>query len=455
MNTKTQKKQIIALVSSEDAGINLKNVKLPGTPEDKLKFTRSILEIPKNYNDNIEVMFLENDIKFIWSLENVDINAERAHKNALVFARKNNLEKAVILWEKASSINQHDPDYFFNLGIVYFELKRFTDAIENLMRVLTICPIYYKAHLILGTSYLKIRKFEFAKKHFQKSIIFNKTNPISFLNLGAVNRILKLYDEGIQMFERAISITPNETRAYLGLAKIYSTIGNTEKSNLFFKKVIELDNTSNLANYARRSITTIEEHKDDISLDRNPEEYYSDGYQYYINGNYEKSALMYQKYLTKKPNDEYIWYALGEAQLRNNQLEKALESLKKAIDLHPKKGLYYKELAIVYDKLNEPEKVINSLLKAEELGKIDSITYCLWGKALYDQQNYDEAITILEQALKKNRNNFLARYCIANAYYKNNNLDEAIENLSELQNIKINTPFKLKSKKLYKKLTQN
>jgi tetratricopeptide (TPR) repeat protein len=283
----------------------------------------------------------------------------------------------------------------------------------------------------------------------------------AYLNLGAVNSILKLYEEGIEMFEKAIEISPNEPRAYLGLAKIYSTIGDNEKANLFFKKVIELDQKGNLANYAKRLIVSDkksnlpkEDSEEHETLNQNPEEYYSEGYRYYISGDYVNAEKMYKNYLKIKSDDDYVWYALGEAQLRSNKPEDAASSFKKAIKLYPKKGLYFKELAIAFDVLKKPDKVIAATSKAKELGKIDSVIYCLWGKALFDLGKYSEAIMMLEQAIETNKNNFKAKIYIAKTHVELKNFQEASDILYELKEIKINTPLKEKALQMYNKLNQ-
>ena len=109
----------------------------------------------------------------------------------------------------------------------------------------------------------------------------------------------------------------------------------SKDANDYFKKVIELDTKGNLAIYAKRSIISLNKKPLESNIEENvtgnPEDYYSEGYRYYIGGNYSKSASMYKKYLAIKPEDDYIWYALGEVQLRLGKLELALEAFKKAI----------------------------------------------------------------------------------------------------------------------------
>jgi tetratricopeptide (TPR) repeat protein len=423
------------------------------TAEDKRIFLKKILDLPDNYSDPIEIKKDNEKIYLYWSFPEINQQAEENHQKAILLARKNDLKLAVQFWNAATKLSPGNPDYFFNLGVAYFEQKKYIESIDALTRTLAICPIYHRAHLILGTAYLKLRKFENSRKHFEKAIAFDKSNVLAFLNLGTVYSILKDYQNGILMFEKAIALAPKEATAYMGLAKIYSTLSNTEKANYYFKKVIEYDKKGVLANYAHRLIVSqqISEKDEDKSIAMptgNLDEYYAEAYRNYIVGNFQKSILIYQKYLRLKSNDDYVWYALGEAQLRAGKIEEAADSFKKAIKLSPSKGIYYKELAIAFDKLKQYDKVIAALTKAKDLGKNDSVTCCLWGKALFKLNSIGGAIEKFEESLKLNRNNLLTKYYLSLALKQNNEIDDAIYYLDEIIKSPINTPLKKMASKI-------
>lgn len=458
MEEKSLQKNISAILDLNDIDGDIEQLYLPLNEEEKRVVTKKLLDLPDNFRDTIDFKIRNEKIHFFWNIPTTNPQAEKIHKNAILHARKGDLKKAIEQWTAAAQLNPQDPDYFFNLGVAYFELKKYIEAIDALTRTLAICPIYYKANLILGTAFLKIRKFENARKHIEKSLIVNKNNLLAYLNLGAVNSILKDYKNGISMFEKAIELSPKEASAYMGLAKIYATLDNIEKANFYFRKVIEFDKKGNLANYAKRLITSqrrqkIEEEEPlDISEATNPEEYYSEGYRNYIIGNFQKSILMYKKYLTVKSDDDYVWCALGEAQLRAGKTELAAESFKKAAKLSSSKGLYFKELGIAFDKLGKYDKTVAALIKASELGKLDSVTYGIWGKALFELGKNGEAIDKLEESLKTNKNNLFAKYYMALALSKENENDDAIVYLDEIMNAKIETPLKAQSEKLKRQI---
>jgi len=401
-----------------------------------------------NGNSNtLDIRIADKTAELKWTSDSrISAEAEVFHKEALVYARRKEYQQAVQKWIQAVAANPDDPDYYFNLGIAFFEKKNYQEAVENLKKVISLCPIYHRAHLILGTVCLKTRKFADAEVYLKYSIYFNPHNALAHLNLAAVYSILKKYEEGIASFTRAIEFSPTEIRAYFGLAKIYSILGDIDNANKNFRKVIELDNKGILANHAKRGIISREELKAG-SLD----EYYSEGYKAFLYGDYSRAIEMYRRYVEAKPEDDYVWAALGEALLRNGLVEQAATAFKHATKINPAKGLFSKQLAIAYDYLNRPQEAVDAAQKATESGKVDSITMGLLGKNLVKLNRVTEAITVLEQALKSNRTNLSAQINLSIARARNNEMDIAIDALKAIMNCKIDSPIRGEAEKLLAK----
>jgi len=453
MNKTTSPKIISAAINLDeiDKKHHLTDTNL--SEDEKQSLIQSILELPKTYNNSIDFILKDRRVVFLWKKPKISNEAEEYHRQAIAFAKKDDIENAIKNWEEAARIDPYHPEYFFNLGVASFEQKNYQEAIDYLSRTLAICPIFYKANLILGISYLKLRKFENAKNHIEKSLKFDKNNLLSYLNLGAIYSVLRDYQAGSQMFEKAIELAPTEPRPYMGLAKIHSAMGKTKEANEYYKKVIEFDKKGNLANSAKRALISVQQ-RDEPAIDvkyENPEDYYSQGYRLFLQGNFQTASQMYRQYLSLKPEDDYVWCALGESQLRNGEVINSVESFKKAAKLSPKKGLYFKELAVAFYYLEEYEKVIAAVTKAKDLGKTDSVTYSIWGKALLELGNVNEAIIILDHALKANKNNLLAKYFLAESLIKNNEPENAIGFLDEIINSKIETALKEKAVKMREK----
>ena len=308
----------------------------------------------------------------------------------------------------------------------------------------------------MGTVYLKERNFQKAEQHLRESIDFNPKIAFTYLNLGAVYSIQKKYEAGITMFTRSLELSPNEIRALFGLAKIHSIRGEPDKANQFFSRVIELDSKGRLANHAKRAMASLPslEDKSAGSTDAASagiEQLYQQGYRAYLSTDYDRSIQMYRDYLSTREDDDFVWFSLGEAYLRTGEISKAVECYQNAAKLGPK-ALYYKELAIAYNYLNRESDVIDCLKKAKSLGKNDSLTDTLWGKILLTQKNYEEAVANLEQAIRKNANNLLAKFYLAVAYNKMNRTKSARNYLEDILLSPITSPLKKEAETLLQKL---
>ncbi|MFQ5640048.1 MAG: hypothetical protein ACE5IR_18875, partial [bacterium] len=243
-----------------------------------------------------------------------------------------------------------------------------------------------------------------------------------------------------------------EVRAYFGLGKIYAFKNDIDKANFHFNKVIEFDKQGHFANHAKRAIVTVDLESDvqvSQSLDDgNFENLYRDGYRAFLFADYKRAIKFYTGYLRHKPNDDFVWFSLGEACLRCGETTKALEAFTKAIGLNAKKALYYKELSIVYSCFNRDLDVIKCLTKAKEFGKNDSISNTLWGKALINQKKYSDSIPILEEAVRLDSNNISAKFYLGVAYKHTNQLNYAHNSLQEVMLSPVKSPLKKEAESL-------
>ncbi|MCG8608427.1 tetratricopeptide repeat protein, partial [bacterium] len=300
---------------------------------------------------------------------------------------------------------------------------------------------------------IKERKFKEAEQHLLETINFNPNISFAYLNLGAVYSILKRYEDGIKMFEKSLTLAPNQVKALFGLGKIYSITGSLDLANKHFKRVVDLEPKGLLASHAKRAMASMPFEKPisltGSSVDPKDIEYlYQAGYRAYLFTDYERAIEMYQKYLTKKDDDDFVWFSLGESCLRVGWIEKAIDSYQRAIDLNSTKALYFKSLAIAQNYMDRESEVIKCLNRAKQLGKNDSLTQTLWGKVLIKQKNYEEAIDNLNDAIRQNPNNLLAKYYLAIAFRKTNQASSALNYLEEIASSPINSPLKAAASKL-------
>ena len=455
MTTEASKSKIITVsLPLHDVQSDPFFMDVPDAVKDEKTLKNTVLNKYQTQTGILEGFVDANRIILQWYPEDVNPSAEALHAEALQLAKAKSFRDAIVKWEKASSLNPEDVDYVYKLGLVYYELKKYHDSLRYVENAVKLCPIHYRAHLLAGINWIKLRKFDRAEQHLVESRRLNKNNLLIYLNLGAIYSIQKRHNEAIDMFNTVIGFAPKESRAYLGLARLYSMLDDVEASNSYFKKVIELSPGSRLADYAKRSIQIIEEESisETGSDNGQREELFAKGVGYYIQGEYHQSAKQYKDYLKNQPSDDYGWYLMGEVKLRTGETEEAADCFKRAIRLNGKRGLYYKLLGVSLHFLGRSKDVLEVFKKATDMGKKDALTWTIQGINLMRQRKFDEAIQNLNASMKKNPNNPLGMYHLALSYVQTKEKDKALDIARRILLFEFFVPLKVQAKKLIQNL---
>jgi len=115
-----------------------------------------------------------------------------------------------------------------------------------------------------------------------------------------------------------------------------------------------------------------------------------------------KGTLSADSALAKVPKAAREFYEKGMAAAAKNDNKLAAEQLSSAVAAYPDFALALAELGKQYLTLNQPDKAIEPLKKAVELAPKDFLTRLNYGIALSSKRNFAEAETQLRQALTLN-----------------------------------------------------
>jgi len=470
-NTASKSKMISVTILLSDAELRL-NIQSDGAQPLSHEAVKEAV-IAKYHSDaGLTEAFIEEDRLVIqWMPEHINREAEAYHQAAVEFAKRKLIDKAMANWEKGINLNPHDADYRYKLSLLLYEKKQYADAILHLERAVTLCPIHYKAHLLLGMTWLKLRKFEKAENALEDSRALHMKNMLVHLNLGAVYSVQRKFNEAIAAFEVCTELNPREARAYLGLARIYTVISDTEQANRFFRRVAELAPGTKMAEYAQRAIKVDSVVVPDESKTRqsgssdspslrataqpveNRDDQFSMGMGHYIAGQYNQAAQQYKAFLQTHPSDDYAWYLLGETLLRLGKPEEAADCFKRSIRLNDKRGLYFKCLGVALHQLGKTNEVTQVLKKAIELGKRDGLSFSIYGANLLRSRKIDDGINYLQMAIKKNPNNPYALYQLALGLVQQNETDKAKMYLDQIMAFPAASPIKDQAVKMIQTLS--
>jgi len=160
-------------------------------------------------------------------------------------------DSAAVYYQKALEINPNSMVARMNLAVAFLQLRRPSDATQELRKVLVQVPNSVPAHIYLGQAlvmadslssalteyrtameldpksapalrgagfvYLKRADYGQAETVFLKATAIDPRNPDGWASLGSAQAGLRKIDDGIKSFEKALEISPNHEGALRGL----------------------------------------------------------------------------------------------------------------------------------------------------------------------------------------------------------------------------------------------
>lgn len=442
-------KEIVVQLKIQDVVNDPQLFPIPGESPSHGEIKKRLLQHYHTSRGKLEINTHGETVFLRWRSDYIDENAEALHRSAFQLAKARQFNEAILKWKQAITINAYDPDYHYHLGLLYYTLKDFTTSAQFLEQTVQIVPIHFKAHLALGICYLKLRKYTEAERHVFESLRLNRQNSKAYLNLGMIYTAQKRYSHAIETFNKALQVNPSEARAYFGLAKVYEELNDPEAANGYYQKVIELAPNTPLAQLAQKSIKPIrtEASRDYFTPEKRIEQV-AKAIGFFLLGHASDSAELFKEYLKAKPTDDYVWYWLGETQLRCNRVSEAIDCFRRALRLNPQKALYFKSLGIALYTAKQYQEAVEYLKKAIDIGKADPLSMTVMANCLLQLQKEEEASELFKQTLKRNPNNPMAMFEYARLLAKTNQKKKASELLSKLHNFEYYAPIKEKSKRL-------
>lgn len=126
------------------------------------------------------------------------------------------------------------------------------------------------------------------------------------------------------------------------------------------------------------------------------------GYQALETKNSDSAIVYFTQATQYNPADEEAWRMLGEAYTNKGSADTALQMLQKSIELSPENYAAYNQLGLVYmNVLKDYGKAIKAFEKSTEIKFNFAEGYYYAASCYMIMQDYNKAITLLEQAIKR------------------------------------------------------
>ncbi len=275
-----------------------------------------------------------------------DINHLPTYNGTGRLYRKMNRHKdGIYLLEKVLEMKPNYVDAIEQLANFYAVIDSMELAIKTINKLVGLSPNKAPVYYELGKLYYgELKDYEEAIIHFNKAIE-TRTEPYNwdYIRLSDIYIEQEKYEEALNAIKKALEIRPDYDRAYNRLGYIYQLQKNYKKAKRAYRKSIQLD----------------------VSYTRPYENLFNLFFELEQSDSVE---LMIKAILNKNPKNAVGYSELGRHYLKTQQVEKAIESLKTAIELDSVNIIYPYNLACGFALKGDTSNALEWLEKSIQIG---------------------------------------------------------------------------------------
>ncbi len=312
--------------------------------------------------------------------------ARRYKELAGIYNRGDYVQRAITEYQEAM---QADPESLFlrvELADLYWRVGRIADAVREAEAVLKINPDQDDAHRLLAHIYWRnlgeargdVAAQESLKKaieHFEALARLDPSESDTFLVLGRLYRLNNQPEKAEEAFKKVLADEPDSKNAAAQLAQLYFDQGDYEQAVELLNKIDEEDMDAPLLGML--------------------------AYAYTQTSQFDKAVSVYERALTRDPDNQEVRRAYAEALMGGGRLAAARTELEKILKADPDDGAAHLRLAQLDRQEGRFEEARKNLDRAQAL--MPESLEIPYQQVLVEDTlgNHDKAAEILQGLLKK------------------------------------------------------
>jgi tetratricopeptide (TPR) repeat protein len=301
-------------------------------------------------------------------------------------------ENAIKNWtEKKDSLTlARDDDWKRLLGRAQKGIQQMTKApkesvsvysenvVKNLGYAIDFAPNKADNYAVFGSFYGLTGKPAEAKQMFEKAISMDPKNTKLYLIIGRNAQEAGSIDEAIGFYKKYTELKSDDQEGFLQLGKAYLQKRTYTEAAEALKKATDIKKDDFLGFYllgtaylqakkADEAVTAFISATTIMPNDKNG--WYNLGQAYYDAKNYKKGAESFEKVVSIDPKDLEAWIFLGYLSDLNKDYKRAVDAYKNVVTLKPESSEYWGSLSQAYKKLGMKAEAEAAAKKAKELEK--------------------------------------------------------------------------------------
>ncbi|RNC84881.1 MAG: tetratricopeptide repeat protein [Winogradskyella sp.] len=417
---------------SQNEGFN--NLSL--TKFESMLKTNDVLFFDSNEFENIIHHYLENGkialakkaIKLGLQQHPTSINLRLFKIEILVI--ENKFEDADILLEELHYLEPNNEEIYIQKANVFSKQDMHEKAINALLIALDMSSSpedENDLYGLIGMEYLFLNQFENALLYFKKCV------EVDIADYSALHNVIYCYDfldknaEAIDFLNAYLDLNPYCEVAWHQLGRQYFAIKDYNKANTAFDFAIISDDTfvgaylekGKVLEKQKKFTEAIENYKITLALE-DPTSFalLRIGYCYEKLNNDDMAVQFFNRTVEEDPLLDKGWIAITKFYNKNQNYQKALHYIKKAINIDSENVLYWSLYAKINHRLNFLEEAEEGYKRTLELGNYEIDTWLNRADILITLGEYEAAIYNLLQAIEFYPENAEIEYRLGGLYFK-------------------------------------
>ncbi len=325
--------------------------------------------------------------------------------------KRSNEELLALLekYKEAVRVNPQDGMGHYNLGEVYIDLSRFSEALPSLKEAIRINPKHRSAYYQFGVALIEMGRDEDALEPLDTSLQLDPKSQATRKRLAEAHTNIsvllgkrKQFKESMHHIQEAIRVVPDYGPAHLSMGICFSDLGRYEEALKKFKDALQLDKN--------------------LAVDAN----YNFGIVYSKLGSPEKAIKHYLEEIKVNPKSALPNLNLAMIYYKQKNFQAAVQPLRTAIRVSPKMAREANfKLGVSLMKLKRYEEAVPALQEALKITPDNEKVRDFLAEGLYQTSvplsqtdKTAEAIETLKEAVEVNPEHMMAHYALAQAYDK-------------------------------------
>ena len=371
--------------------------------------------------------------------------------------RNGDYESAISFYRRALAIDMTDSEAFGNLGVAYYYLERYDDAVREVLQAVVLSPEEINWRLNLGAIYTRRDDHEGAARAYGAAVDIARDLPDenrhqlrnALLGLGRSCEMVGWYDRALEAYEEALVFGPEDTELLTGAGNVYFRLGRLDEAEASYQRTLARDSTHTVARYnvaliyARtgRYEEALELFEDNPAVDRQLEGALEGSTVSAVDRSKTRSITAYRARLERMGGTPppvarqgrrasrplpYI-HVMGVSYYEQGAYFEAMQAFEKALEEDPGLADAHLYIGNIHARQNRHAAAIDAYEKAVDADAEFAEAYNNLGSMYANVDRTEDAMAAYRKALSLNDRFYDARTNLGLLYAEAGRLDDAVD----------------------------